>query len=264
MIRSPYNASGGSGPASRKIEDGGGEFIPGAGPAAGHVIEPVLLAPQQGQDVVGQFRGGSRRHLLIVDDADGGAPPGRVQHRLDEIAAFVQAARPAVESARPDDEMAPAEGPDEMLPGQLRLPIGVERDRLIVLRIGSALAAIEDIVGAEMDEHGSEPAAGPGQPAQGEGVDGEGLLDSILRLIHPIEGGGIDDHVGADRPQGRFRGRRPGHIELRIEKRPQRCGRDTRRQVRAQLPIRPDQGDDRRCHSLSSPAATLNRDRKHD
>ena len=72
----------------------------------------------------------------------------------------------------------------------------------ILLDIGAALAAVEDIVGRDMDQGRPDGLAGLGQRRRPIAIDGEGELGLALGLVDGGIGGGVDHQIGllGDRP----------------------------------------------------------------
>ena len=66
----------------------------------------------------------------------------------------------------------------------------------ILLDIGAALAAVEDIVGRDMDQGRADGLAGFGQGRRPVAIDGEGELGLALGLVDGGVGGGVDHQIG--------------------------------------------------------------------
>jgi hypothetical protein len=81
--------------------------------------------------------------------------------------------------------------------GQLGAAVGRERRHLVALHVGSALAAVEDVVAGDVDDAGADLGGGGGDVAGPGAVDGEGRLLGLLGAVDVGPGGAVDDHVGA-------------------------------------------------------------------
>ena len=129
---------------------------------------------------------------LVVDERQVGARRREAQHELDHVVAVL-----AADPRRPHDGRVRTGQP---LTGELRDPVHRLRVRRVVLAVRAIERAVEDVVGADMDEMGADLFGGRRNVADGVGVDRSGDLD--VRLTR-VDGGvrrGVDDGI---RPGGR-------------------------------------------------------------
>ena len=134
---------------------------------------------------------------------------GQPQHRAQKVVA------PRGEDpAGAQDEVIRGDGGDRLFAGELAVAVGVDRTGRIVFFVGAVLAAVEYVVGRVMQQQG---AAAPGllreQPRR-DGVDPLGQLGLGLGAINRRVGGGIDDHVGAQRGHCAAQGLGVGKIHV--------------------------------------------------
>jgi hypothetical protein len=92
--------------------------------------------------------------------------------------------------------MARRSGTHRDLAGQLAAAVGAERGDRIVLPVGRLLAAVEDVVGREVDEGQVARGAGPRNRGRTLLVGGEGRRGLALCLVDGGVGGRVDDQVG--------------------------------------------------------------------
>jgi hypothetical protein len=92
--------------------------------------------------------------------------------------------------------------------------VGAEGMGGVLLDIGMAGTAIEDVIGGEVDQLGVGLAAGEGQVAHGQRVDQKGGQRLLLGDIDLIIGGGVEDHFGIAVGQGVLHGQRVGDVHL--------------------------------------------------
>ncbi len=124
---------------------------------------------------------------LIVDDLQGLDRRGLLQDGLHEILAV-----PAVQPGRPDQEIALGKVLEIPLALQLGGPVDVERRRRVLFAVGGPLPAVEDVIGAEMDERDPPAPAGQGDIFHTDGIDGKASLPVRLATVHVRIGGGVD------------------------------------------------------------------------
>ncbi len=102
-----------------------------------------------------------------------------------------------------------------LLAGKLGAAIGVNRVRRVGLDIRLALRAVEDFVGADVDERGARVAAGEGDVAGAEAVDAIRQVGVVFAAAGVGESGGVDDDVGPRICDGAAGERFVGDVELR-------------------------------------------------
>ena len=105
------------------------------------------------------------------------------------------------------------------LTGQFGAPIDPQRGHRIVFDIGGGLAAIEDIVGRNVDQRQTKAlrrrrhSPGPGS------IDGMGKLRLAFRLVDGGIGGSGNHHICTGCAEGRGNARRFGEIKFGPTKR---------------------------------------------
>ena len=175
----------------RLLEDLARELIPGAAARGCHVVDAELDPLDQADDAVSEVPSVGRRADLVADDEDLAMVGGEAEHRLDEVGAAG-----AEQPGGADDEVALVGGAGRLLPGQLAAPVCRERRGLVGFDVGRALAAVEDIVAADVDDRGADQGGGRGDVARPLAVDPRRLLLGLLGAVDVGPGGAIDDDVG--------------------------------------------------------------------
>src|SRR4029079_13138847 len=150
-----------------------------------------------------------RAAVLIVDNGQAVPLAGQAQDRLDEIVPVR-----AVDPRSAQDRVARVRGGDGVLAGKLALPINIERRCGVGLDIGRALAAIEHIVGRDVDQRNTAPRGFAGEYPGRVRIDGEGKIPLALGPIHICISGSVDDGVPGARGDCIRDGIGPGQIEL--------------------------------------------------
>ena len=156
---------------------------------------------------VGQQVGAGRCTDLVVDHGQHVALAGQLDHGAREVAA----AR-GVDPAGAKDQVLAAAGADVVLAVELGAAVNRQRAGRRVFAARAAAAAVEDIVGAVVDEPGAERLGLLGQHARRLGVQRGRELGLALGLVHRRVRGGIDDDVGPERAHGLGELRRLGEV----------------------------------------------------
>ena len=107
-----------------------------------------------------------------------------------------------------------AVGQHGMLAGDLRHPVDVEGGRAILLDVGRALRAVEDVVGADVDEPRPELGTRAREVQRRDGVHGERHIGRRFALRHVVERRGVDHDVGPETFEGGADGVRVGDVEV--------------------------------------------------
>src|SRR5690606_27891582 len=129
--------------------------------------------------------------VLVVDHLRGAALQGQPAHGRHEVGA-VRAVQPGGGDRVPGAGQQPHHRP---LAGELAAAVRVERSRAGVLRVRGAPAAVEDVVGGDLDQPCAGGGAGPGEVGDRAPVDGGGGRLVGLGGVHGGPGGGVDHHV---------------------------------------------------------------------
>jgi hypothetical protein len=224
-----------------ELEDALGEGKPGALAAAGDVVESVCdavstLRFEQRDDGVGQVRRRGRGHHLIVDHPHR-AGLAETDHRLDEVAALAAGARHSVEPGGADDEVARTEGANQVLARQFRGAVDTDRVGQVFFPVRNAAAAVEDVVGAEMDQREIELLGQACQVVGAGGVDRERGGRLVLADVHLVVRARIHDGVGPQRgenPAGTFQ---ITDVQLGVGETGDLEALQRRLQVRPELPL---------------------------
>ena len=103
-----------------------------------------------------------------------------------------------------------------LLARQLRAAVHRLRVRRIVLAVRPIEGAVEDVVGADVDEMDTEPFACRRQVADGIGIHGEGQRFVGLTRVDGGVRRGVDHRVGANRVEELTNGHRIGDVEDRL------------------------------------------------
>ena len=118
----------------------------------------------------------------------------------------------AVDPRCAQDDVPRIAGANALLAGKLAAAIGIERRGGVRFNIGSALAAIEHVVGRDVNERNAEAASLGGKPSGCLGVDGERCRFLAFGTIDVGIGRGIDH-----RAPGLFR----DHAAMRADRQDQ-------------------------------------------
>jgi hypothetical protein len=140
---------------------------------------------------VGQQIGPGGRADLVVDDVQRVALGGQAQHRAREVAA----AR-GVDPAGAQDQVAAAAGADQVLAFELGAAVDAQRPGRRVLVARRVAAAVEDVVGAVVQQPGARASAALRQHAGGGGVERARQVGLALGLVDGGVRGGVDDDLG--------------------------------------------------------------------
>ncbi len=133
--------------------------------------------------------------------------PGRreAQHQLDHVVAVL-----AADPRRPHDGRV---GPGQLLAGELRDPVHRLRVRRVVLAVRAIERAVEDVVGAHVDEMGADLLGDRRDVADRVGVDRSGDVDVRLARVDRGVRRGVDDGIRPGVADRRPDGRRVGDVE---------------------------------------------------
>ena len=143
---------------------------------------------------VGQQIGTGGRADLVVDHGQAITLGSQPQHGAGKVAA----AR-AMHPACAQDQVSAAAGADQRFTFQLGAAVDAERagGRLFVSRL--VAAAVENVVGAVVQQPAADRRHGAGQRTGGQGVDGARGVGIALGLVDGGVGAGIDHDVGPQR-----------------------------------------------------------------
>ena len=170
-----------------------------------------------------QVAGDRRREHLVVHDAQRLAGAGLGQDAVDEGAALLLAATAAEHAARAHDQVIGAARRDQRLARELRGAVDAERPRRVVLAVGPAGAAVEDVVGRDVHQQRTRARARPAASQRGASAfTAKAASTSVSAASTPVPGRGVEDDVRGDARHQRRDGRRVGDVDLGASRRPRR------------------------------------------
>lgn len=131
---------------------------------------------------------------MVFHYPDGLRRHGQPQHQLDEIAA--RGAQPAgAENARGAYDQRVQVGLGVQFAAELGDGIGAQRMGGVLLGVGAAGPAVEDVIGGEVDQPGIQLPAGQRHIAHGQGVHLESGQRLAFGHVHHVVSRRIDDHL---------------------------------------------------------------------
>src|SRR5579872_29465 len=190
----PFGAGDGGdfGFYSEFFEGGFGKVEPGGLAGVGDVPEACGVGIQQIEDGFGQICRVGGRADLVVDDGEGFAGLGGGDHGAGEVGAVA-----AVDPGGADDEPAGwGIFLEKLFAKEFGFAIGAEGVDGVGGEIGSAGGAVEDEIGADMDEGGAIFFAEFGEIADGAAINGVGFFLLLFAEIDLGVGGAVEDEGG--------------------------------------------------------------------
>ena len=154
---------------------------------------PFADALRDLRDRAGDVRRAGRGADLVGDDPQHRALSGEAQHRLDEIVPVR-----AVDPGGAQDNVLAQRLAHGALAGLLARAVNPQRIDRIVLSVGAALGAVEDIIGRDMDQRNAGFAARRRDIGRSDAIGGPSGIGLALGAVHRRIGGGVDDDVRAD------------------------------------------------------------------
>src|ERR1039457_4446585 len=150
-----------------RFEDEAGKLEPGYRRAAADVEEAGDVVLHQVDGAGGEQRGEGRGADVVFHYADGVGGGGEAEDQLDEIGTAVGQSAGAEDAGSAPRQGAVEVGLAAEFAGEFGDGVGAEGVGGVLLDIGMAGTAIEDVIGGEGDELGVGLAAGEGQVAHG-------------------------------------------------------------------------------------------------
>jgi len=144
---------------------------------------------------VGQLLGACGGDDLVAHYTDFAPIRRQPKHRFDEIPRLTAAARETVQPAGSNQEIPVEQRLDEIFPRELRGRVAAQRPGTIDLSVRARLPAVENIIGAKVNQNGPNLSGGNGKVPDRDGVHGECPLGLVLALIDPMIGGGIQNQA---------------------------------------------------------------------
>lgn len=134
------------------------------------------------------LHGGGWSNKFVIDDAEFLAFAGKLEHQFDKIQSTFGAARiVAVNSRYADHEMAGIHGAHKQLSGEFGIAIDIERHGCVLLNIGRVLAAIKNVVSADVHERRAGLLRDLGQIARTDSVNVECQTGLGFAFVNVVE-----------------------------------------------------------------------------